>query len=42
MYVLGQWSRFVRPGYYRIDASNNKAITSISAYKDPTPATLPL
>jgi glucuronoarabinoxylan endo-1,4-beta-xylanase len=22
MYVLGQWSRFVRPGYYRIDATN--------------------
>lgn len=35
MFVLGQWSRFVRPGYYRIDVSNNNAITSISAYKDP-------
>ena len=34
MYVLGQYSRFVRPGYYRIGASNNGA-TSVSAYKDP-------
>jgi glucuronoarabinoxylan endo-1,4-beta-xylanase len=34
MYVLGQYSRFVRPGYYRIGATNNGA-TSISAYKDP-------
>lgn len=35
MYVLGQFSRFVRPGYYRIGVSND-AVTSISAYKDPT------
>jgi O-glycosyl hydrolase len=34
MYVLGQYSRFVRPGYYRIGVSNN-ATTLISAYKDP-------
>jgi glucuronoarabinoxylan endo-1,4-beta-xylanase len=34
MYVLGQYSRFVRPGYYRIGVANN-ASTSISAYKDP-------
>ena len=34
MYVFGQFSRFVRPGYYRIGAFNN-AGTSISAYKDP-------
>ena len=34
MYVLGQYSRFVRPGYYRIGAANT-ANTSISAYKDP-------
>jgi glucuronoarabinoxylan endo-1,4-beta-xylanase len=34
MYVFGQYSRFVRPGYYRIGVSNNGA-TSISAYKDP-------
>jgi glucuronoarabinoxylan endo-1,4-beta-xylanase len=33
MYVLGNYSRFVRPGYYRIGVSNN-AFTSISAYKD--------
>ena len=34
MYVLGNYSRFVRPGYYRVGVSNN-ATTSISAYKDP-------
>jgi glucuronoarabinoxylan endo-1,4-beta-xylanase len=34
MYVLGQYSRFVRPGYYQIGVSNNAA-TYISAYKDP-------
>jgi len=34
MYVLGQYSRFVRPGYYRIGAANVGA-SSISAYKDP-------
>jgi glucuronoarabinoxylan endo-1,4-beta-xylanase len=34
MYVLGQFSRFIRPGYWRIGAFNN-AQTSISAYKDP-------
>jgi glucuronoarabinoxylan endo-1,4-beta-xylanase len=34
MYVLGQYSRFVRPGYYLIGVSNNGA-TYISAYKDP-------
>ncbi len=34
MYVLGQYSRFVRPGYYRVGVVNN-ASTSISAYKDP-------
>jgi glucuronoarabinoxylan endo-1,4-beta-xylanase len=33
MYVLGNYSKFVRPGYYRIGVSNN-ATTSISAYKD--------
>jgi glucuronoarabinoxylan endo-1,4-beta-xylanase len=33
MYVLGQWSRFVRPGYYRIGASNT-GNALISAYKD--------
>jgi hypothetical protein len=34
MYVLGNYSRFVRPGYYRIGVSNN-AFTWVSAYKDP-------
>ncbi|MGO8837671.1 MAG: carbohydrate binding domain-containing protein [Limisphaerales bacterium] len=34
MYVLGQYSRFVRPGFYRIGAANN-GNTSVSAYKDP-------
>ncbi len=33
MYVLGNYSKFVRPGYYRIGVSNN-ATTLISAYKD--------
>jgi glucuronoarabinoxylan endo-1,4-beta-xylanase len=33
MYVLGNYSRFVRPGFYRIGVSNN-AFTSISAYKN--------
>ncbi len=33
MYVLGNYSRFVRPGYYRIGVSNN-SFTSVSAYKD--------
>jgi glucuronoarabinoxylan endo-1,4-beta-xylanase len=34
MYALGNYSRFVRPGYYRIDVVNN-AFTQVSAYKDP-------
>jgi glucuronoarabinoxylan endo-1,4-beta-xylanase len=33
MYVLGNYSKFVRPGYCRIGVSNN-ATTLISAYKD--------
>ncbi len=33
MYVLGNYSRFVRPNFYRIGVSNN-AFTSVSAYKD--------
>jgi glucuronoarabinoxylan endo-1,4-beta-xylanase len=32
MYVLGQWSRFVRPNYYRIGATNTGS-AFISAYK---------
>jgi glucuronoarabinoxylan endo-1,4-beta-xylanase len=35
MYALGNFSRFVRPGFYRIGVTNN-AFTSISAYKNPT------
>jgi glucuronoarabinoxylan endo-1,4-beta-xylanase len=34
MYALGNFSRFVRPGFYRIGVTNNTVI-SISAYKDP-------
>jgi glucuronoarabinoxylan endo-1,4-beta-xylanase len=34
MYVLGNYSRFVRPGFVRIGVSNN-APTFVSAYKDP-------
>jgi len=33
MYALGQWSRFVRPGYYRIDAANTGS-AYISAFKE--------
>jgi glucuronoarabinoxylan endo-1,4-beta-xylanase len=32
MYALGNYSRFVRPGFYRIGVSNN-SFASISAYK---------
>jgi O-glycosyl hydrolase len=35
LYVLGQWSRFVRPGYYRIGAANTTASVLTSAFKDP-------
>jgi glucuronoarabinoxylan endo-1,4-beta-xylanase len=36
MYVLGQYSRFVRPGWYRInDGNNNPYAVMASAYKDP-------
>ena len=34
MYVLGQWSRFVRPDFYRIDATSSQPSALISAYKD--------
>jgi glucuronoarabinoxylan endo-1,4-beta-xylanase len=37
MFALGQFSRFVRPGAYRIDATNNGA-AQISAYKQPSGA----
>jgi len=33
LFIVGNYSRFVRPGCYRIGVSNN-AFTSISAYKD--------
>jgi O-glycosyl hydrolase len=35
MYVLGQWSRFVRPGYYRIGINNNSPSILNTAFKDP-------
>jgi len=34
MYALGQFSRFVRPNYYRINIANNTGAAQISAYKD--------
>lgn len=39
MYVLGNYSRFVRPGYYRIGANNDTPDLLISAYKDPASGT---
>lgn len=34
-YVVGQYSRFIRPGYYRIDATHApQAGTSVSAYQN--------
>jgi len=33
IFVMGNYSRFVRPGYYRIGVSNN-AFTAVSAYKN--------
>jgi glucuronoarabinoxylan endo-1,4-beta-xylanase len=36
MFAVGQFSRFIRPNYYRIGAANdNSGIIMISAYKDP-------
>jgi glucuronoarabinoxylan endo-1,4-beta-xylanase len=35
MYALGNYSRFVRPGFVRIGVSNNALPTDVSAYKDP-------
>lgn len=34
-YVMGQFSRFVRPGDLRVDVANNTGPLSISAFKDP-------
>ena len=35
MYALGNFSRFIRPGYYRIDVSNTASMAMISAYRYP-------
>jgi glucuronoarabinoxylan endo-1,4-beta-xylanase len=34
MFAVGNYSRFVRPGYYRIDVTNTTSSTLISAYND--------
>ena len=34
-YVTGQWSKFVRPGWYRIDVTDASGM-SITAFKNPT------
>ncbi len=34
MFTIGNYSRFVRPGYYRVDVANNNPVTAISAYKN--------
>jgi glucuronoarabinoxylan endo-1,4-beta-xylanase len=34
MYALGQFARFVRPNFYRINVANNTGPAKISAYKD--------
>src|SRR5262249_25140220 len=34
-YVLGQYSRFVRPDYYRISTVTNAGTALVSAFKDP-------
>lgn len=40
-YALGQYSKFVRPGYYRIDATHNpQSGVSVSAYKSSSSNTL--
>jgi glucuronoarabinoxylan endo-1,4-beta-xylanase len=38
-YVMGNYSRFVRPNYYRLGVSNNNGATLVSAYKDPASGT---
>jgi glucuronoarabinoxylan endo-1,4-beta-xylanase len=40
MFVLGQYIRFVRPGYFRIGVTNNTANTLISAYQYPNSGNL--
>ncbi|MGO9477216.1 MAG: carbohydrate binding domain-containing protein [Limisphaerales bacterium] len=34
LFTFGQYSRFVRPNFYRIDATSSQASALISAYKD--------
>jgi glucuronoarabinoxylan endo-1,4-beta-xylanase len=34
LFVMGNYSKFVRPGFYRVDATNS-TIALITAYKDP-------
>jgi hypothetical protein len=34
MYALGQFSRFVRPNYYRLNVTNNTGSALVSAYQD--------
>jgi glucuronoarabinoxylan endo-1,4-beta-xylanase len=34
-YTLGQFSKFIRPGFYRIGATNTIGSAALSAYKDP-------
>ncbi len=34
-YVMGQFSRFVRPGDYRVDVTNNAGPLAITAFTDP-------
>ena len=36
MYAIGNFSRFVRPNYYRVGVDNNTGLAQISAYKDST------
>lgn len=36
LFTFGQFSRFVRPNFYRIDATSSQASAWISAYKDST------
>ena len=37
LYALGQWSRFVRPGWHRVNATASPATNVyLSAFKDPT------
>jgi glucuronoarabinoxylan endo-1,4-beta-xylanase len=35
MYVMGNYSRFVRPNYYRMGVTNSNGATLISGYKNP-------